>query len=73
MRAPKNISTTDLRHGILCTRTEVIKRTMYLTECIEENNLNGYTNCEENRQMRREIRRLNRYERWLVRLLKEVW
>ena len=73
MRAPENIKTAELRHGILCTRTEVIKRTMYLTECIEQNELNGHPHCKENRQILREIRQLRRYERWLVRLLKEVW
>ena len=73
MRAPENIKTAELRCGILCVHREVIKRTMYLTECIEQNDLNGHAGCKENRQMRREIRRLNRYERWLVRLLKEVW
>jgi hypothetical protein len=73
MRVPENINTADLRYGILCTRGEVIKRIEYLTECIEQNDLNGHANCKENRQMRREIRRLTRYGRWLGRLLKEVW
>lgn len=72
MRAPENISTTDLRNGILCTRTEVIKRVSYLTECIEQNDLNGHPHCKENRRMQREIRQLRRYGRWLVRLSKEV-
>lgn len=73
MRTPKNIKTAELRYGILCTREEVIKRTQYLTECIEQNDVDGHANCKENRQMQREIRQLKRYERWLVRLLKEVW
>ena len=73
MRTPKNISTPDLRFGILCTRGEVIKRIQYLTECIEQNDLNGHDNCKENRQMLREIRRLRRYYRWLGRLYKEAW
>lgn len=73
MRAPKNIKTAELRYGILCTRAEVIKRTQYLTECIEKNDLDGHPHCKENRQMLREIRQLRRYDRWLVRLLKEVW
>lgn len=73
MRAPENINTAELRYGILRTREEVIKRTQYLTECIEQNDVDGHANCKENRQMQREIRQLERYERWLVRLLKEVW
>lgn len=73
MRAPKNIKTAELRYGILCTRNEVIKRIQYLTECIEKNDLDGHANCKENRQMQREIRQLRRYDRWLVRLLKEAW
>ena len=73
MRAPKNISTADLRYGILCTRGEVTKRIQYLTACIEKNDLNGHSHCKENRQMQREIRQLRRYDRWLVRLWEEVW
>lgn len=73
MRAPENISTADLRFGILCTRVEIVKRVQYLTECIEQNDINGHPRCKENRQMRREIRQLKRYERWLRRFLKEVW
>lgn len=73
MRAPENINTAELRYGILRTRGEVIERTQYLTECIEQNDLNGHPRCKENQQMLREIRQLRRYERWLVRLLKEVW
>lgn len=73
MRAPENIKTAELRYGILRTRGEVIERIKYLTECIEENDLNGHANCKENRQMQREIRQLRRYDRWLARLLKEAW
>lgn len=73
MRTPENVKTAELRYGVLCTRDEVIERIQYLTACIEQNDLNGHPHCKENRQMRREISRLNRYERWLVRLLKEVW
>lgn len=72
MRAPKNIKTAELRHGIICTQVEVIERIQYLGECIEYNDLNGHTRCEENRQMQHEIRQLKRYNRWLARLLKEV-
>ena len=72
MRTPENIKTAGLRHGIICTRNEVIKRTMYLTECIEQNDLDGHPHCKENRQMLREIRQLRRYGHWLQRLLKEV-
>jgi hypothetical protein len=73
MRAPKNIKTTELRYGILCTRNEVIKRIQYLTECIEQNDLNGHPHCKENRHMCRETRQLRRYGRWLGLLLKEAW
>lgn len=73
MRAPENISTADLRFGILCTHREVIRRVQYLTERIEENDLNGHPHCKENRQMCREIRQLRRYGRWLTRLFKEAW
>ena len=72
MRAPKNIKTAELRFGIFYTRGEIVKRIQYLTECIEENDLNGHANCKENRQMLREIRQLRRYGRWLGRLLKEA-
>ena len=72
MRTPENISTAELRYGILCTRNEVIKRIQYLTECIEQNDLNGHPHCKENRQMQREIRQLTRYGRWLGRLFKEA-
>ena len=72
MRAPKNIKTAELRYGILCTRAEVIERIQYLTECIEQNDLNGHPRCKENREMLREIRQLRRYDRWLVRILMEA-
>lgn len=72
MRAPKNIKTAELRYSILSTRSEVIERIQYLTECIDYNDLNGHARCKENRQMRREIRQLIRYGRWLGRLWKEV-
>ena len=73
MRTPKNIDTADLRFGILCTQAEVVKRIQYFTECIEQNDHNGQPHCKENREMRREIRQLSRYKRWLGRLLKEAW
>lgn len=72
MRTPKNIDTADLRFGILCTRGEVVKRIQYFNECIEQNDLNGHPNCKENRQMRREIRQLSRYRRWLSRTLRDT-
>lgn len=73
MRAPKNIDMGDLRTNILRTRCEVIERIQYLNAQIDYNHLNGHIGREENRQMLREIRQLNRYNRWLGRLLKEAW
>lgn len=73
MRAPKNIDTGDLRTSILRTRCEVIERIQYLNAQIDYNDLNGHADCKENRQMLREMRQLRRYNRWLARLLKEVW
>lgn len=72
MRTPKNTPIACLRQGLLRTRVDVDMRIRYLTGCIEENNLKDHANCKENRQMRREIRRLRRYYSWLTRRLKEV-